>query len=387
MTNIANRVANFATTIFTEINELAQQHHAINLGQGAPDFPAPPHVLQAAQQVMQNHDHQQYAPGWGYPDLHQALANHAERFYNMLVDPNGEVLITNGATEAIFATLYGLINPGDEVILFEPFYDSYYPCTLFAGGVPRYIPLHAPNWGFDPDELRALFNEKTRAIMINTPHNPTGKMFSRQELDLIAELCIEHDVLAITDEVYEHILFENAQHIRMATLPGMKDRTLTISSIGKSFTITGWKIGWVIGNNVLLEGIFRARQFVSFAVAAPLQWASIDILNSPERYFTDLQQMYQGKRDFLFDALQKTSLKPIKPQGSYFIMADTSALGLPDDRATAEYLIKEVGVAAIPPSSFYSEEHRALAKHFIRFSVCKTDDTLQAAATKLQNLT
>lgn len=385
MPHMAQRVADFGTTIFTEINTLAQQHNAINLGQGAPDFPSPPHVLEAIRRAIET-PHHQYAPGWGYPELRQAVADHAERFYQMGVDPAQEVLITSGATEAIFATMIGLIDAGDEVIFFEPFYDSYLPSLLMAGGVPRYLPLHAPDWEFDRDELTALFSEKTRAIVINTPHNPTGKVFSLEELGFIAELCQKYDALAITDEVYEHILFDGAQHIRMATLPGMKDRTVTISSLGKTFTITGWKIGWAIGHPELVTGIWRARQFITFAVNSVSQWAAVEILQAPDSYFTELRESYARKRDYLYTALAQTPLKPLRPLGGYFVMADTSALGLKDDRAFAEYLVCEIGVACIPPSAFYSQAHRPLAHHLARFSICKSDATLQAAVERLGRL-
>jgi N-succinyldiaminopimelate aminotransferase len=304
----------------------------------------------------------------------------------MRVDPKCEVLITNGATEGIFASIMGLVNPGDEVILMEPFYDSYLPGVLMAGGIPRFIPLRAPDWHFDRDEMVSLFSAKTRAIFINTPHNPTGKVFSQEELEFIAELCQRHDVIAITDEVYEHILFDDARHIRMATLPGMANRTVTLSSLGKTFTVTGWKIGWAIGANDLVTGIFRARQFISFAVASPLQWAAVEILGSPTSYFEELQTTYQAKRDYLYHTLQQTPLKPLNPQGGYFIMTDTSAIPMPDDRAFAEYLIRDIGVACIPPSAFYSSEHRPLAHHLARFSICKSDETLQAAVERLQKL-
>lgn len=382
---IAQRVEQFGTTIFAEMNDLAIQYGAINLGQGAPDFASPPHVLDAVEKANRT-NHHQYAPGWGYPELHQAIAEHADRFYGMKVNPKGEVLITVGATEAIFSTVMGLINPGDEVIVFEPFYDSYIASITMAGAVPRYVPLHAPNWEFDPDVLKQMFSSKTRAIFINTPHNPTGKIYSRAELELIAELCQQYDVIAITDEVYEHIVFDDCQHLRMAALPGMENRTVTMSSLGKSFTITGWKIGWTIGSNALLKGIFGARQFISFSVASVLQWAAVEILQSPDSYFTELKTTYQHKRDYLYEALQNTPLKPLKPQGGYFVMADTSALNPESDRAFAEYLIKKVGVACIPPSSFYSEPHRHLAYHLARFSICKKDDTLQAAVERLKGL-
>jgi len=382
---MAERVAGFGTTIFTEINNLAAEHNAVNLGQGAPDFAPPPHVVEITRKAVES-SHYQYSPGWGYPEIHVAVAEHAARFYEQDIDPTREVLITNGATEGIFSAMMGLVNPADEVILFEPFYDSYLPSIKWAGGIPRYIPLHAPDWQFDRDELANLFSDKTRAIFVNTPHNPTGKVYTEDELTFIAELCQKYDVIAVTDEVYEHILFDNSRHIRLATLPGMENRTVTLSSLGKSFTVTGWKIGWAIGDATLMTGMFRARQFISFAVASLLQWAAVEILRSPDQYFADLHTMYQAKRDFLFDALAETPLKPLASQGTYFIMTDTSALGLPDDRAFAEYLVKEVGVACIPPSAFYSDANRHLAKNLARFSVCKTDETLQQAANRLREI-
>jgi N-succinyldiaminopimelate aminotransferase len=387
MPAIANRVAAFSTTIFTQINQLAAAHGAVNLGQGAPDFPPPPFVMAALERALST-PHHQYAPGPGYPELQAAIATHAERFYGQtLQEPGRQVLLTTGATEGIFATMQGLLNPGDEVIVFEPFYDSYIPSILFAGGIPRYIPLRAPDWRFDPDELRALFTPKTRMIIINTPHNPTGKVYDRAELELIAQLCQTYDALAMTDEVYEHILFDEAQHLRLATLPGMEDRTITLSSLGKTFSTTGWKIGWAIGHPDLITGIWRARQFMSFAVASVLQWAAIEILqHTPSDYLPSLGASYQAKRDYLSGALAATPLKPLHAEGGYFLMADTSALGLADDRACAEYLIQELGVATIPPSAFYCAEHKPLAAHLLRFSLCKTDQTLAAAVARLQHL-
>lgn len=385
MIQMADRVAGFGTTIFAEINQLAAQHQAVNLGQGAPDFATPEPVIASAHRSLDT-PHHQYAPGWGYPETRAAIAHHAERFYGMTVDPMREVLVTCGATEAVFATMMGLINPGDEVIFFEPYYDSYVPSLAMAGGVAKYIPLHAPDWSFDVDELKNLFSEKTRAIVVNTPHNPTGKVFNRAELTLIAELCQTYDAIAITDEVYEHILFDDAEHIRIATLAGMADRTVTISSLGKTFTVTGWKIGWAIGAHNLLTGIFRARQFVSFAIASVLQWAAIDILQSPDVYFDELKATYQHKRDYLYGALQDTPLKPNLPTGGYFIMADTSALGFDNDVAFTKYLIEEIGVACIPPSAFYSAPHQHLAHPLARFSICKSDETLQAAVARLEQL-
>ncbi len=390
MPGMAQRVAQFGTTIFSEINALAREHGAVNLGQGAPDFDGPPPVLAAAVSAI-NGQLNQYAPGLGMPRLREAVALHAERFYGQRLDPATEVAITAGATEAMFAAILGLTDPGDEVIVFEPVYDSYVPNMIMAGVTPRYVTLRDPDWTFDPDELAAAFNERTRAIIINTPHNPTGKIYSRDELQIIAELCQKHDVIAITDEVYEHITYDGATHNRMATLPGMAERTLTISSLGKTFSVTGWKIGWVMGPRGLVEGVNGAHQFITFAVASPLQAAAAAALSLPSTYFEELQATFQAKRDFLMGALKAAGFKVLKPQGAYFVMIDwRGAKGVPasvqDDVQFARWLITEVGVACIPPSAFYREADKHLAHHLARFAVCKKDETLQAAAERLRRL-
>src|SRR6266568_7491169 len=284
MSSFASRVATFGTTIFTEINLLAQQYNALNLGQGKPDFDTPPDVILQLVQAAQAGKFNQYAPGPGTISLREAVARHAERFYNLAVDPTNGVIITAGATEGIFAAILGLVDPGDEVIVLEPFYDSYVPNILMANAVPVYVPLHPPTWTFDPDELRAAFSKKTRALILNTPQNPTGRVYTREELTLIAELCIEHDFIAICDEVYEHLTFAGAQHVPLATLPGMFERTVTISSSGKVFNATGWKIGWVYGHPDLVEGVARAHQFITFAVHHPSQEAIAYALNLPDTY-------------------------------------------------------------------------------------------------------
>src|SRR5579863_7912248 len=285
MSTSAHRVATFGTTIFTEINTLAQQYNALNLGQGKPDFDAPPDIIMHLVQAAQSGQHNQYAPGPGSVFLRQAIADHAARFYKLDINPANGVIVTAGATEGIFAAVLGLVDPGDEVIVIEPFYDSYVPNIIMANAVPVYVPLHPPTWTFDPAELRKAFTSKTRAIILNTPHNPSGRVFTRQELTLIAELCIEHDVIIISDEVYEHLLFGNARHIPVATLPSMFERTVTVSSAGKLFSATGWKIGWVSGHPDLIEGVARAHQFITFAVHHPSQEAVAYALNLPESYF------------------------------------------------------------------------------------------------------
>lgn len=388
MRTISQRVAGFGTTIFVEINNLARQFNAVNLGQGAPDFDGPPEVLAAAVKAV-NSALNQYAPGIGLQAAREAIAHHAARFYGQELNPQSDVLVTAGATEGVFAAILGLTDPGDEVIVFEPVYDTYVPNIVMAGVTPRYVPLRGDEWSFDPDELARAFNQRTRAIIVNTPHNPTGKVYSRDELRTIAELCQKHDTLAITDEVYEHILYDGAIHTRLATLPGMENRTITISTLGKTFSVTGWKIGWAIGPSALVNAVNQAHQFITYAVATPLQAAAATALKLPPEFFKNLQTNYQARRDVIVRALQKAGFKVFKPQGSYFVMVDWRGVApkhAQDDIQFAQWLIREVGVACIPPSFFYQESDKHLAKFHARFAVCKKDETLAAAAEKLAKL-
>jgi N-succinyldiaminopimelate aminotransferase len=385
---MSQRVVGFGTTVFVEINALARAHHAVNLGQGAPDFDGPPEVLAAAVAAV-NSALNQYAPGVGMPAVRAAIAAHARRFYGQEIDPESEVLVTSGATEAVFAAILGLTDAGDEIIVFEPVYDSYVPNMVMAGVVPRYVPLRGDHWTFDPDELARAFNARTRAIIVNTPHNPTGKVYSREELRAIAALCQKHGVIAVTDEVYEHILYDNAVHTRLATLPGMWERTLTISSLGKTFSVTGWKIGWAIGPEPLVTAVNRAHQFITFAVASPLQAAAATALALPSSFFEDLRAMYQAKRDRLLDAFHAAGFQAVKPQGSYFIICDWRGIAprkVNDDLQFARWLTEKIGVACIPPSIFYQDSDKHLARYLARFSVCKKDETLDAAAERLSRL-
>jgi len=385
---MSQRVAGFGTTVFVEINNLARQHNAVNLGQGAPDFDGPPEVLAAAVTAV-NSALNQYAPGIGMPAVRQAIASHAARFYGQKLNPETEVLVTAGATEGVFAAILGLTDPGDEVIVFEPVYDTYVPNLVMAGVTPRYVPLRGEKWSFDPDELARAFNRRTRAIIVNTPHNPTGKVYSREELRVIADLCQKHNVIAITDEVYEHILYDDATHTRLATLPGMEDRTLTISTLGKTFSVTGWKIGWAIGPAALVNAANQAHQFITYAVASPLQAAAVTALNLPLSFFERLRASYQARRDRMVGILQKVGFKVFKPSGSYFVMIDWRGVApahVKDDFQFARWLTAEVGVACIPASPFYQESDKPLGKHFARFAVCKKDETLAAAAERLSKL-
>ncbi|MBK8021379.1 MAG: aminotransferase class I/II-fold pyridoxal phosphate-dependent enzyme [Chloroflexi bacterium] len=383
MAKRSDRVAGFGTTIFTEINQLAQQHNALNLGQGKPDFDGPGEIIQAAVTALQDGSHNQYAPGPGAGPLRQAVADHAKRFYKLEIDPQDGVIVTAGATEAIFSSVLGLVDRGDEVIVIEPYFDSYVPNITMAGATPVFVPLHPPTWTFDPDELRAAFGPRTRALILNTPHNPTGRVFTREELMLIAGLCQEHDVSVISDEVYEHLIFDGVCHIPIATLPGMFERTVTISSLGKSFSVTGWKIGWVSGAPELVRGVAQAHQFVTFAVNYPAQQAAAFALNLPETYFSDFRKMYTGKRDLLLDALKRGGLEATRPQGTYFVMADFSSVFDGDDIEFARYLTSEIGVACIPPTFFYSHDHAHMASTQARFAFCKSDEMLKEVGERL----
>ncbi|MBE7556593.1 MAG: aminotransferase class I/II-fold pyridoxal phosphate-dependent enzyme [Anaerolineales bacterium] len=383
MTYLAQRVRNFGTTIFFEMTSLANQHQAVNLGQGFPDFPGPDFLKGAAIRAIQD-DINQYAPGSGRPSLREAIARKMERHYGLAVNPATEITVTSGATEALFATIMGLVNPGDEVILFEPYYDSYLPSVQMAGGIPRFYTLRPRDWAIDRDELAALFSDKTKLIVVNTPHNPTGKVYSEAELHMIAELCQAHDVIAVVDEVYEHIIFDGLKHISLATLPGMAGRTVTISSAGKTFSMTGWKIGWAVAAAELNQAVFRVHQFLTYSVAAPLQEGVVTALQVADDYYTELAAMYQANRDFLAAALIEAGLKPVMPQGTYFIMVDISELNFPDDVTFCRYLTTEIGVAAIPPSAFYFNP--ADGAKLARFAFCKTRPTLEEAARRLQQL-
>ena len=381
----ASRLSTFGTTIFAEMTDLAIQHKAINLSQGFPDFDGPAAVKAAAIAAIQSGDNQ-YALSNGQPDLRKAVAAHAARFYGQTVNPDTEITITSGATEGLFSTMIGLINPGDEVILFEPFFDCYVPDVVMSGGVPRFVPLRPPHWNFDPDELAAAFNNRTRAILVNTPHNPTGKVYSRAELETIAALCQEWNTIAVSDEVYEHIIFDGGQHLRLAQLPGMAERTVTISSHGKTFSFTGWKIGWAIAPPDLTAAIRRAHQFVNYASVTPMQAAAAFALRLDDEYYSALAADYQHKRDLLTAILRDAGFDVSPPAGTYFIMAGIEPLGFDDDVAFCRYLTSEIGVAAIPPSAFYSETHKALGKGYARFVFCKKPETLQRAAERLNKL-
>jgi N-succinyldiaminopimelate aminotransferase len=387
MAPLARRVASFPTTVFSEFSALAAKHGAVNLGQGFPDFDGPDAIKDAANRAIREGVNQ-YAMGTGMPELRAAIAEHSLRFYGMKVDPETMVSVTSGATEALFDAVMGLVDPGDEVILFEPYYDSYVANVLMAGGVPRYVLLQPPDaghaaWWFDADELRAAFTDKTRLVILNTPHNPTGKVYTRSELEMIGALCARHGATLLSDEVYEHLVFPPARHIRPASLPGLGDLTVTVSSGGKSFSFTGWKIGWAIAPPPLRHAVQQAHQFVTFATAAPLQVAIAAALRLPEGYFSAFQEDYAKRRQILVEALSAAGFQPFLPEGTYFAIADVRSAGFEDDFAFCRHLAAEVGVAAIPPSAFYSDAHKHHARHLARFAFCKKEETLREAAARL----
>ena len=384
-TRATQRIRGFGTSVFTEMSRLANQHGAVNLGQGFPDFAGPDFVKAAAKQAI-DADLNQYAVSWGTPRLRAAIAGTWAGDYARELDPDAEVTVTSGATEAIFDAIQAFVGPGDEVIVFEPFYDSYLPSAVLAGGRLRPVTLRPPDWSFDAEELRAAFGPRSRTLLLNTPHNPTGKVFTRAELELIAGLCQEHDVLAVTDEVYERIVFDGAVHVPLATLPGMWERTLTINSTGKTFSMTGWKIGYAIGPAPLNAALQAVHQFVTFATATPFQEAMATALEVAPGlgYYDQLRAEYTQRRELLREALEGSGLPTLPIAGSYFLMTDIAGLGFPNDVAFCRYLTTDVGVAAVPPSAFYLEPARAPL--LARFCFAKREETLRAAADRLTRL-
>lgn len=355
----------------------------VNLAQGFPDFHAPPEMTAAACAAI-DAGINQYAITWGSKRLRNAIADNTERFYGIRPDPEREITVTCGATEAMIASLMALVDPGDEVIVFEPFYENYGPDAILCGATPRFVQFHEPDWTIDWTELDAAFNDKTRAIIINTPNNPTGKVFTRDELTHIAALCQKWDVVAFTDEIYEHMLYDGCEHIRMADIPGMADRTITISGLSKTFSATGWRIGWIIAPPDATNAVRKVHDFLTVGAAAPLQEAAAVALAFDDNYFRGLSELYRGKRDFLVDVLTKTGFRVYQPHGAYYIMTDIAGLTTDDDVTFARRLIDEIGVATVPGSSFYREPARGRTK--LRFCYCKRPETLDLAAQLLGRL-
>jgi N-succinyldiaminopimelate aminotransferase len=380
----AERLAPFGTSVFSEVTALAARHGAINLAQGFPDFDGPAEIIAAAGRAMAEGQNQ-YARSMGLPALTRAVADRVDRLYGLSYDPLTEVGVFSGATEGLAAAVLGLVNPGDEVILFEPFYDSYPACVAMAGGRARYITLAFPDFGLDVGALAGVFNPRTRLVILNTPHNPTGKVFTRDELGTIAELCQRHDVLVLTDEVYEHLTYDAAVHVPMATLPGMRQRTLTLSSAGKTFSLTGWKVGWGTGPAALVAAAQAAHQFLTFCSATPLQAAVAWALeNFGDDYYAAFQASYATRRDLLIGILRAAGFRLAEPAGTYFALASLDGLWDGDDWSFVRHLVTERGVAAIPASAFYAQAVGE-GQHLIRFAFCKTAATIAAAGERLQD--
>ena len=379
---IKNSMREFGETIFAEMSALAVKTGAINLGQGFPDTDGPQEIAELAITAIRD-GHNQYPPGLGIKKLRDAISHHQMRFYGLEFDPETEVLVTAGATEAIAASLLAICEQGDEIITFEPYYDSYAASIALAGGVRRVVTLNTPEYTFSIDDLEKLINVKTKAILLNSPHNPTGKVFTHNELSQIANLCIEHDLVAICDEVYEHLVFEG-EHIPLIQYPGMRDRTIQISSAGKTFSFTGWKIGWVCAQPALLDTVRTAKQFLTYVNGAPFQHAIAEALNLSDHYFDNFLEDMRVKRDCLSQGLEKAGLTTFTPQGTYFVTADIEKLGYKDGKQFCLDLPVQCGVVAVPNVVFY--DNKDLGSTLIRFAFCKKLDVLEEAVERLQTI-
>jgi aspartate/methionine/tyrosine aminotransferase len=380
---ISARAASFTESVIREMNRLAVDAGAVSLAQGFPDFESPWEIRAAAIEALHN-DISQYAITWGAKPLRAAIAAKTARFHpGWIVDPETQVTVTCGATEAMIAAMLGIIDPGDEVIVFEPFYENYGPDAILSGATARYVTLHEPDWSIDPDELRAAFGARTRAIVVNSPHNPTGKVFRRAELELIAELCQEHDAVALTDDIYQHIVFDG-EHIPLATLPGMAERTIAIDSMSKTYSVTGWRIGWTIASPELSVGIRRVHDFLTVGAAAPLQAAAEVALHFPDGYYAKLAADYRARRDRIVPAIEAAGFRVHQPAGAYYVMTDIRDLTDEDDVTFARRLIADPGIAGVPGSSFFSRPE--LGRHKLRFAFPKRNETLDAAAERLARI-
>ena len=388
---LAARLQGFGTTVFAEMSALAVATGSVNLGQGFPDYPGPPEVLDVARAAIGTAA-DQYPPGPGRPELRAAIADHVRRFRGVDLDPDTEVLVTAGATEALSAALLALLETGDEVVLFEPMYDCYAAGIAMAGGVARPVPLHPPAggggpWTFDPGDLRTAITPRTRLLLLNSPHNPTGKVFTRDELGLLAELVTAHDLLVLTDEVYEHLVFDGAEHVSMATLPGMRERTLVVSSAGKTFNVTGWKIGWLCGPAPLVSAVRTAKQFLTYVNGGPFQPAVAAGLALPDGYFAGAARDLQYRRDVLVQGLTEAGLPVVSPEATYFATVDVRPVQPDGDGlAFCRALPERAGVVAVPTGVFYAPEHAHLGRHLVRFAFCKSDAVLGEAVQRLRRL-
>ncbi|MGA8221418.1 MAG: aminotransferase class I/II-fold pyridoxal phosphate-dependent enzyme [Candidatus Acidiferrales bacterium] len=380
---ISHKAGQFTESVIREMTRLSLQYGAVNLSQGFPDFPAPAEIKRAAQDAIAA-DINQYAITWGAKSLRNAITEKFQRWQGITIDPEREITVCCGSTEAMMSSMMAIINPGDEVVAFEPFYENYGPDAILSGATPRFVKLRAPDWTFDPEELAAAFGPATKAIILNTPNNPTGKVFERAELEAIRDLCLRWNAYVITDEIYEHMLYDGATHISMATLDGMRDRTITINALSKTYSVTGWRVGWAIAPPEVTSAIRKVHDFLTVGAAAPLQEAGALALRFPVSYYETLAAEYLARRDRMLGILSGAGFDCFKPRGAYYIMTDISRFGFPDDVEFAKYLVKEIGVAAVPGSSFYQDA--AAGRTHLRFTFCKTEKTFQAAAERLAKL-
>jgi aminotransferase len=376
----SQRTRDFTESVIREMTRLAVRYDAVNLAQGFPDFPAPPAIKDAARAAI-DADLNQYAITWGAKPLRDAIAAKYRRTYGFAVDPETEITVTCGATEGMIASLLAAVDPEDEVISFDPFYENYGPDIQLCGARRRIVRLHPPEWSFDPEELRRAFSRRTKAIILNTPNNPTGKVFTREELEFIGGLCREFDSLAITDEIYEHIVYDGERHIPMVTLPGMREHAVLVNSMSKTFSVTGWRVGWVIAPPDLTSSIRKVHDFLTVGAAAPLQYASAAALAAGEEYYAHLASDYALRRDILLELLESAGFRCFRPKGAYYVMTDIAGFGFADDLAFARHLLAQVGVIGVPGSSFYAD--RRDGSQQMRFCFCKKAETLQAAAERL----
>ena len=381
---LSRRTATFTESVIRDMTRLAIKHNAVNLSQGFPDFAAPDAIKEAAVDAIRA-DVNQYAITWGSKPLRDALTEKFAAYNGVQIDPETDITVCCGSTEAMLSALLAITNPGDEIIISDPFYENYGPDAILCDAIPRWMEHNPPDWNFDKDAVRALFNEKTKAIIITTPHNPIGKVYSREELEFIAQLCIEHDVIAITDEIYEHILYDGAEHISMASLPGMKSRTITINGISKTYALTGWRVGWCIADAEITNSIRKVHDFVTVGAAAPLQEGAVAGLKMEQAYYEQMAIEYAERRDLLWPALVEAGFGMYaKPEGAYYIMVDISKFGFENDVAFAKHLVEKIGVAVVPGSSFYADPERGSQQ--VRFAFCKKMETLEAAVERLRKL-
>jgi aminotransferase len=380
---LSRKATRFTESVIRGMSVEARRYGAVNLAQGMPDFPAPEVIKEAACRAIMA-DHNQYAITWGAAPLRQAIAEHAAWHLGVEFDPETEITVTCGSTEAMLVSLMSLINPGDEVILTEPFYENYWPDCILAGATPRFVPIRPPSWSFDPDELAAAFNDRTKAIILCNPNNPTGTVFTRDELEAVATLCRKWDVIAISDEIYEHILYDGCQHVSIASLDGMRARSVTVSGMSKTYGVTGWRVGTILAPPDLTGAFRQIHDFVSIGAAAPLQEAGAVAYRLPRPYYAQLAADYQARRDRLCQALIDVGFGLDLPRGAYYVMADFTAFGALDDVEFARHLVRQVGVATVPGSSFFNQKE--LGRSYIRFCFCKRDETLDEAIRRLSGL-